>query len=45
MVPAGLINRVYDSAANIDFGRKGFAIRGKAYKVCQEPVGIEKTEK
>jgi len=29
LVPAGLINRVYDSAANIDFGRKGFAIIGK----------------
>jgi hypothetical protein len=26
----GLINSIYDAAAAIDFGRKGFAIRGKA---------------
>ena len=30
MSKIGLINRVYDAAANIDFGRKGFAVRGKA---------------
>ena len=30
MVPAGLINNIYIAAAHIDFGRKGFAIRGKA---------------
>ena len=30
MVPTGLINRIYDAAAAIDFGRKGFATRGKA---------------
>jgi len=26
----GLVDRVYDAAANIEFGRKAFAIRGKA---------------
>jgi len=26
----GLVNKIYDAAAAIDFGRKGFAIRGKA---------------
>jgi hypothetical protein len=26
----GLVNSVYEAAANIDLGRKGFAIRGKA---------------
>jgi hypothetical protein len=26
----GLVNRVYEAAANIDLGRKGFATRGKA---------------
>ena len=30
MVPTGLINSIYDAAAAIDFGRKGFASRGKA---------------
>ena len=30
MVPAGLINNIYIAAAAIDYGRKGFAIRGKA---------------
>ena len=30
MVPPGLVNNVYNAAAAIDFGRKGFAIRGKA---------------
>ncbi|MDR0312700.1 MAG: hypothetical protein LBI14_03810 [Treponema sp.] len=30
MVPTGLVNSVYDAAAYIDYGRKGFAIRGKA---------------
>jgi len=30
LVPTGLINRIYDAAAAIDFGRKGFATRGKA---------------
>jgi len=30
LVPTGLINSIYDAAAAIDFGRKGFAIRGKA---------------
>ena len=29
MVKAGLITRITDAAANIDAGRKGFAIRGK----------------
>ena len=26
----GLIDKVYDAAQAIDFGRKGFAVRGKA---------------
>jgi len=26
----GLVNNIYEAAAHIDFGRKGFAIRGKA---------------
>ena len=26
----GLLDRVYEAAAAIDFGRKGFAIKGKA---------------
>ena len=30
MVPTGLINNIYDAVAAIDFGRKGFATRGKA---------------
>ena len=30
MDPTGLINNIYESALNIDFGRKGFATRGKA---------------
>ena len=30
MAKTGLVDRVYDAAAAIDFGRKGFAIRGKA---------------
>jgi hypothetical protein len=30
LVLAGLINSIYDAAAAIDFGRKGFATRGKA---------------
>ena len=30
METTGLVNNVYDAAAMIDFGRKGFAIRGKA---------------
>jgi len=30
LVPVGLINNIYVAAAHIDFGRKGFAIRGKA---------------
>jgi len=30
LVPAGLINNIYIAATQIDFGRKGFAIRGKA---------------
>ncbi len=30
MVPTGLINNIYIAAAAIDYGRKGFAIRGKA---------------
>jgi len=30
LVPAGLINNIYIAAAHIDFGRKGFATRGKA---------------
>jgi hypothetical protein len=29
LVPAGLVNSVYDAAASIDSGRKGFATRGK----------------
>jgi hypothetical protein len=29
LVPIGLIDSIYDAAAFIDFGRKGFAIRGK----------------
>ena len=28
----GLVNSVYDAAAAIDFGRKGFAIRGKEHE-------------
>jgi hypothetical protein len=28
--PAGLVNNIYEAAAHIDFGRKGFATRGKA---------------
>jgi hypothetical protein len=30
LVPIGLINNIYEAAAAIDYGRKGFAIRGKA---------------
>jgi hypothetical protein len=30
LVPAGLVNNIYIAAAAIDFGRKGFATRGKA---------------
>ena len=30
MVPTGLINSIYDAVAAIDYGRKGFATRGKA---------------
>jgi hypothetical protein len=30
LVPVGLINSIYDAAASIDSGRKGFATRGKA---------------
>ena len=30
MVPIGLVNSIYEAASSIDFGRKGFAIRGKA---------------
>ena len=30
MVPVGLINSIYDAAAAIDSGRKGFATKGKA---------------
>ena len=30
MAATGLVNRIYEAAAAIDFGRKGFAIRGKA---------------
>jgi hypothetical protein len=30
LVPTGLINSIYDAATAIDFGRKGFATRGKA---------------
>ena len=30
MVPTGLINSIYEAAAAIDSGRKGFAIKGKA---------------
>ena len=30
MAKIGLIDRVYEAAAAIDFGRKGFAIKGKA---------------
>jgi len=30
LVLAGLINNIYIAAAQIDFGRKGFAIKGKA---------------
>ena len=30
MAATGLVNRIYDAAATIDFGRKGFATRGKA---------------
>ena len=29
MDPTGLINSIYDAVAAIDFGRKGFATRGK----------------
>ena len=29
MAPIGLINSIYDAVAAIDFGRKGFAARGK----------------
>ena len=29
MVPTGLLNSIYEAAAAIDFGRKGFATRGK----------------
>ena len=30
MDPTGLIDKIYTAAAAIDFGRKGFATRGKA---------------
>jgi hypothetical protein len=30
----GLVNRVYEAAANIDLGRKGFATIGKAEEGC-----------
>ena len=30
MAATGLVNRIYEAAVAIDFGRKGFAIRGKA---------------
>ena len=30
MAKTGLVNNIYNTAATIDFGRKGFAIRGKA---------------
>ena len=30
MAQTGLVNSIYDAAASIDFGRKGFATRGKA---------------
>ena len=30
MAKIGLVNSVYDAAASIDIGRKGFATRGKA---------------
>ena len=30
MARIGLVNSVYEAAANIDLGRKGFAARGKA---------------
>jgi hypothetical protein len=30
LVPIGLVNSIYDAAAAIDSGRKGFATRGKA---------------
>ena len=30
MVKTGLVSRIYDAALAIDFGRKGFATRGKA---------------
>jgi hypothetical protein len=30
LVPTGLINSIYDAVAAIDYGRKGFATRGKA---------------
>ena len=30
MVPVGLINNIYIAAEHIDFGRKGFATKGKA---------------
>ena len=30
MDQAGLLSSIYDTATSIDFGRKGFAIKGKA---------------
>ncbi len=30
MVPTGLVDNIYIAATAIDFGRKGFATRGKA---------------
>ncbi len=30
LVAIGFIDRIYDAALAIDYGRKGFAVRGKA---------------
>ena len=32
MEATGLLSRIYDAASAIDFGRKGFATRGKEHE-------------
>jgi hypothetical protein len=34
LVPTGSISNIYDAALTIDYGRKGFATRGKAEEGC-----------
>ena len=34
MGATGLVNKIYDVVTTIDFGRKGFAIKGKADEGC-----------